>query len=96
MGVIDVHACSVLADPPFPCRHVVLANRLLASEGQDGSYGKAKHIDDVAGDPLRVHIEGRPKRPVRAGCGVFAHVKDRPVVELVDLPCFGRGMADDR
>ena len=47
-------------------------------------------VDDVAGDPLRVHIEGRSKRPGCAGCGVFAHVKDRPVVELVDLPCFGR------
>ncbi len=47
-------------------------------------------IDDVAGDPLRVHIEGRSKRPGCAGCGVFAQVKDRPVVELVDLPCFGR------
>jgi transposase len=47
-------------------------------------------IDDVAGDPLRVHIEGRSSRPGCAGCGVFAHVKDRPVVELVDLPCFGR------
>src|ERR1039458_221068 len=29
-------------------------------------------------------------RPGCAGCGVFAHVKDRPVVVLVDLPCFGR------
>jgi len=47
-------------------------------------------IDDVAGDPIRVHIEGRSKRPGCAGCGVFAQVKDRPVVELVDLPCFGR------
>ena len=47
-------------------------------------------IDDVAGDPLRVHIEVRSGRPGCAGCGVFAHVKDRPVVELVDLPCFGR------
>ncbi len=47
-------------------------------------------IDDVVGDPLRVHIEARSSRPGCAGCGVFAHVKDRPVVELVDLPCFGR------
>ncbi len=47
-------------------------------------------IDDVVGDPLRVHIEVRSGRPGCGGCGVFAHVKDRPVVELVDLPCFGR------
>jgi hypothetical protein len=47
-------------------------------------------IDDVAGDPRRVHIEGRSKRPGCAGCGAFAQVKDRPVVELVDLPGFGR------
>jgi transposase len=47
-------------------------------------------IDDVVGDPLRVHIEVRSRRPGCAECGVFAHVKDRPVVELVDLPCFGR------
>jgi transposase len=47
-------------------------------------------IDDVTGDLLRVHIEGRSKRPGCAGCGAFAQVKDRPVVELVDLPSFGR------
>jgi transposase len=47
-------------------------------------------VEDVAGEPLRVHIEVRSGRPGCTGCGVFAHVKDRPVVELVDLPCFGR------
>jgi len=47
-------------------------------------------IDDLVGEPLRVHVEVRTSRPGCAGCGVFAHVKDRPVVELVDLPCFGR------
>jgi len=47
-------------------------------------------LDDVAGEPLRVHIEVRSDRPGCTGCGVFAHVKDRPIVELVDLPCFGR------
>jgi hypothetical protein len=49
-------------------------------------------IDDVAGEPLRVHIEVRSSRPGCGGCGRFAHVKDRPVVELVDLPCFGRAV----
>jgi transposase len=47
-------------------------------------------IDDVAAEPLRIHMEVRSDRPGCAVCGVFAHVKDRPVVELVDLPCFGR------
>jgi transposase len=47
-------------------------------------------LDDVVGQPLRVHVEVRASRPGCAGCGVFAHVKDRPIVELVDLPCFGR------
>jgi hypothetical protein len=37
---------------------------------------------------------GFTSRPVSlgrdAGCGVIAQVKDRPVIELVDLPSFGR------
>ena len=37
-----------------------------------------------------VHIESRSSRPGCAGCGTPARVKDRPPVELVDLPCFGR------
>jgi len=47
-------------------------------------------IDDVVGEPLRVHIECRSDRPGCAGCGVFAQLKDRPVVELIDLPAYGR------
>jgi transposase len=47
-------------------------------------------IDDVAQGPLRVHVETTETRPGCTGCGVFAQVKDRPVVELVDLPVFGR------
>ncbi len=47
-------------------------------------------IDDVPGEPLRVHVELRAGRSGCETCGVLAHVKDRPVVELVDLPCFGR------
>ena len=46
-------------------------------------------IDDP-GCALRVVIEVRGERPVCARCGWPAQVKDRPVVELVDLPCFGR------
>jgi transposase len=47
-------------------------------------------IDDVAGAPLRIHIETRADRPGCGTCGVIAQVKDRPVVGLVDLAAFGR------
>jgi transposase len=44
-----------------------------------------------AGEPLRVHIETRRTTPVACStCGVVAKVKDRPEVELADLPAFGR------
>src|SRR5207244_8755685 len=47
-------------------------------------------VDDEYDGPLRVYIEScdpRPSCPVCAGAVV---IKDRPSVELVDLPCFGR------
>ena len=44
---------------------------------------------DGAG-PLRVHIETRGEDRCCLGCGVAARVKERPEVELVDLPVFGR------
>jgi transposase len=47
-------------------------------------------VDDQPGQPLRVHVETCLPRPSCGGCGSPAWVKDRPVVELVDLPCFGR------
>ena len=40
--------------------------------------------------PIRVHVETGGDRPVCRECGATARVKDRPVVELVDLSCFGR------
>lgn len=46
-------------------------------------------VDDGDG-PVRVHVESRAPRPACAGCGSPVWVKDRPVVELVDLACFGR------
>ena len=39
---------------------------------------------------IEVTVESRIARPVCAGCGERAWVKDRPVVELADLTCFGR------
>ncbi len=43
-----------------------------------------------AGQSLRVTVESRVERPACPACGTVARVKDRPVVELVDLPSFGR------
>jgi len=47
-------------------------------------------VDDRLGDPIRVHVEQRVDRSRCEECGTAAWVKDRPVVELADLPCFGR------
>ena len=46
-------------------------------------------VDDRPGQ-VWVHIETRGPRPCCSGCGGGATIKDRPVVELVDLPAFGR------
>lgn len=47
-------------------------------------------IDDDRDDAVVVHIEQHASRPGCAACGTRAWIKDRPRVELVDLPCFGR------
>ena len=48
-------------------------------------------VDAVDPDePIRVHVETRRLRPDCDRCETPAVVKDRPVVELVDLPAFGR------
>jgi transposase len=39
---------------------------------------------------LEITVESRVETPGCSGCGERAWVKDRPVVELVDLTCFGR------
>jgi len=41
-------------------------------------------------EPIRIHVETRRPRPGCQRCGTPAVVKDRPRVELVDLPAFGR------
>lgn len=46
--------------------------------------------EDVAGRPLRVHIESRVDQAWCRECGCRALVKERPLVTFVDLPCFGR------
>jgi transposase len=47
-------------------------------------------VEDVAGQRIVVHVELDAVVAVCAGCRSRAWVKDRPLVELVDLPCFGR------
>jgi len=47
-------------------------------------------IVDEPGGPLWVHIETRSDRPVCADCDGPVAIKDRPMVDLVDLPAFGR------
>jgi hypothetical protein len=47
-------------------------------------------VDDERDDMVVVHNEARTLRSGCGGCGTPAWVKDRPAVELVDLPCFGR------
>jgi len=48
-------------------------------------------VDDRPdGGPVVVHVESRVEGAWCRVCGCRASVKDRPEVELVDLPCFGR------
>ena len=47
-------------------------------------------IDDEDGEPIRVHVESRVRRPACPVCAGPMWVKDRPRVELVDLAAFGR------
>jgi transposase len=47
-------------------------------------------VDDAIGEPVRIYVETTADRAGCPECGVVAHVKDRPVVELIDLPVFGR------
>ena len=47
-------------------------------------------VDDHVDGRLRVHIETRSERWSCIGCQMTARVKERPEVELVDLPVFGR------
>jgi transposase len=47
-------------------------------------------IDDICDGPLVIYVEQAGERPACVGCGWVPAVKDREVVELVDLPAFGR------
>ncbi|HZA40674.1 MAG TPA: ISL3 family transposase, partial [Actinomycetota bacterium] len=47
-------------------------------------------VDDQLGATIVVHIESRPEPAWCEACAVRARVKERPVIGLIDLPCFGR------
>ena len=47
-------------------------------------------IDDVEDGPIRVHLERFESRTGCPACGVVAQSKGRRLVELVDLPVYGR------
>lgn len=47
-------------------------------------------VDERPSNPIVVVIASRVEREWCRSCGCRAVVKERPVVELVDLPCFGR------
>lgn len=47
-------------------------------------------VEDRAGRPLVVHVETPSPPKACPACGGRAWIKDRPIVELVDLPAFGR------
>jgi transposase len=47
-------------------------------------------VDDEHDAAIVVHVETRDARPSCATCAAESVIKDRPAVELVDLPCFGR------
>lgn len=47
-------------------------------------------IEDRPDGHLAVHVQQTGERPVCISCGMAPRVKDRPVVELIDLPYAGR------
>jgi len=47
-------------------------------------------VDDEAGEPLRVHIGRRSRRPPCVGCGGALWSDGERAVELADLPALGR------
>jgi transposase len=47
-------------------------------------------VEDVPDGPIRIHVESRLDQGWCRSCGCRARVKDRDVVVLTDLPCFGR------
>jgi transposase len=51
---------------------------------------KVLAVEDVAGEPIVVHVAQVGARPACGDCGGPSRVKDRANVTLADLPAFGR------
>ena len=49
-------------------------------------------VEENAGEPLRIHIESRASRPLCPSCEGRVHQNGLRIVELVDLPAFGRNV----
>jgi hypothetical protein len=47
-------------------------------------------VEDRSGEAIEVHIDQAGERPTYLGCQAVPVVKDRDVVALADLLCFGR------
>ena len=47
-------------------------------------------VDEVVGKPLRFHVRCGALRPACSGCGGLLRSDGDRLVELVDLPAFGR------
>ena len=47
-------------------------------------------FDESDPSVARVHVRSKPKRSFCWGCGLQGTVKDRPVLEIGDLPICGR------
>ena len=70
--------------------HQTICNRCLSLVGLPDVV--ILDVEDVPGAALRVRVELVPSAQGCPECGVFAHVKDRRPVELVDLSMGGRPM----
>ena len=46
-------------------------------------------VEDEPDGELRVHVEAWSARAFCETCGLAARVKERPLISLIDLPCFG-------
>ena len=88
-GVIDPLGVAAAGDEPSAAedRRVLGDVRLgqleLVADVADRHLPMAERVDD------RESLGARSERPSCASCGDEVAVKDRPVVELTDLPCFG-------
>ena len=82
-----------MTEPTLCCRGVSAGGRAYCANcdllvGLDGLHVVGVDRDD--GEGLAVMVESAPEPVGCPACGVIAHSHGRRVVELVDVPCFGR------